>query len=325
MKVTAGLTSTARTRPLIDGRVPIEGAEVEFATMGVQELFNLQLREHPFDVCEFPLVTYLRSLEQPGRPYTAVPVFPSRHFRLSCVFVSDRSPIESPAELAGRRVGLPVFDMAAAVWLRGILHDLHGLDRHAPVYVTAGSEGPREGDEHPQVIPAGFCVERRTDIGLAQLLEQGEIDALYSARAPSTWPGPAVRRLFSDPRKVELAYHAHAGFFPAMHILAVKRTVAEAAPDLLQALVHAFDRAQAVARAQLFDSATLDSLLPWQLEELLESERLLGADLWANGFTANRRMLEQIIEYARADGLITSALRPEDLFEGPMSHLLLHT
>lgn len=323
MHVTVGLTATSRTRPLVDGRVRIDGVEARFVTADVQELFNLQLEAHRFDVCEFPLVTYLRSLEHQDRPYTAVPVFPSRHFRLSCIFVSARSGLTSPAELAGRRIGVPVFDMAAAVWLRGILHDLHGLDRHAPIYVTAGAEGPREGDEHPQVIPPAFRVERRTDTGLAQLLARGEIDALYAARAPSTWPGPAVRRLFDDPRKVELAYHAHAGFFPAMHILAVKRSVARARPGLLPSLLEAFDRAQAIARRQLLDSATLETLLPWQLEELLESERLLGPDPWANGFAANRRMLEQIIAYARADGLITSPLSPEDLFDGPATDILL--
>ncbi len=323
MKLSIGLAGTARTRPLTDGRVAIDGVDADITTMGVQALFNLQLTEHPFDVCEFPIVTYLRSLETDDQPYLAIPVFPSRHFRLSCIFVSERSGITEPSQLAGRRVGIPVFDMAAAVWVRGILHDFFGLDRTAPVYVTAGPEGPRDGDEHPQFLPPEFVVERRTDRGLAQMLADGEIDALYTARAPSTWPGPGVRRLFSSPREIELAYHARSGIFPAMHVLAVKRPVAAAAPWLPDALFAAFTRAQEIARADVLDSSALDSILPWQLEELLETERLLGADHWASGVAANRRMLEQIIDYARADGLVSGALTPEDLFVGPGAEAVL--
>lgn len=325
MKLSLGLSDSARTRPIVDGRVAIDDVHAEIELMGVQALFNLQLTEHPFDACEFPLVTYLRTLESEDRPYLGIPIFPSRHFRLSCIFVAEGSGIETPADLAGRRVGLPVFDMAAAVWLRGILHDFHGLDRHAPIYVTAGPEGPRDGDEHPQVLPDGFTVERRTDAGLAQLLAAGEIDALYTARAPSTWPGPNVRRLFDRPRDVEVDYHRATGIFPAMHLLAVKRSVAEANPKLPLALFRAFADAQVLARADTFDSAALDTVLPWQLEELLETEELLGHDHWAAGLADNRRMLEQAIAYARADGLVTTDLTPDDLFAGPGEEQILDT
>lgn len=325
MNLSIGLAGTARTRPLVDGRVSVAEATLDLTVMGVQALFNLQLSEHVFDVCEFPLVTYLRSLEAAEQLYLAIPIFPSRHFRLSCIFVAERAELDKPADLAGRRVGLPVFDMAAAVWVRGILHDLHGLDRFAPIYVTGGPEGPRDGDEHPQYFPPAFTVERRSDAGLGQLLAAGEIDALYTARAPSTWPGPGVRRLFEAPREVELDYHHSSGIFPAMHVLAVKRAVAEEHPDLPAALYRAFVEAQALARADLFDSAALDTILPWQLEELLETERLLGPDHWASGLAANRRMLEQIIAYSRADGLITTDLTPEDLFAGPGAAQILAT
>lgn len=325
MKLSLGLSGTARTRPLVDGRVAIDRVDADITVMGVQALFNRQLADHPFDACEFPIATYLRSLEAPDRPYLAVPIFPSRHFRLSSIYTCVASEIAEPADLAGRRIGLPVFDMAAAVWVRGILHDLHGLDRHAPTYVTAGPEGPREGDEHPQYLPPEFTIERRTDAGLAQLLADGEIDALYTARAPSTWPSDRVGRLFKQPREVELAYHRATGIFPAMHVLAVKRPIAEANPWLPAALHRAFADAQVVARADTVDAAALDTILPWQLEELLETEDLLGADYWAQGLDANRRMLEQIIAYSRADGLIATDLTPEDLFAGPGEEQILAT
>jgi 4,5-dihydroxyphthalate decarboxylase len=316
VKLTIGLSGSARTRPLADGRVGIDGVEPEFTVMGVQALFNLQMTAHPFDVCEFPIVTYLRSLER-DRRYLAVPVFPSRHFRLSCIFVGAHSPAVTPSDLAAARIGVSVFDMAAAVWLRGILQDHYGLDRFAPTYVIGGLEGARVGDEHPQLYPPGFTFEHRTDAGLAQLLAAGEIDALMTARAPSTWPGDGVRRLFDEPRAAEFDYYRQTGIFPAMHVLAVKRDIAERCPGLPGALYRAFGTAQQMARDDLFDSAALDTVLPWQLEELLETERALGAGYWATGLAANRPMLERIIDYSLADGLIGTAFTPEDLFAGP--------
>jgi 4,5-dihydroxyphthalate decarboxylase len=325
MQITIGLSDSARTRPLAAGRVVVEGVSAEITLTGVQALFNQQTVEHTYDVCEFPIATYLRSLEDPARPYLAIPVFPSRHFRLSCVFVPEDSDVKTPADLAGRRVGISVFDMAAGVWLRGMLHDHFGLDRHAPTYVIGGLEAPRSGDEHPQVYPPGFDFEHRDDAGLADLLAAGEIDALMTARAPSTWPYGGVRRLFDEPRAVELDYFRSTGIFPAMHVLVVKRPIAEAHPELPMALYRAFAEAQRLARADLFDSTALDTLLPWQLEELLDTERTLGGDLWASGVAANRPMLEQVVAYSLADRLIATPFTVEDLFAGPGSTDILGT
>lgn len=317
MRISMGLSDTARTRPLAAGRVRVAGVEAAVTLMGVQELFNHQLVHHTFDVCEFPLATYLRSLEHPARPYLALPFFPSRHFRLSSVFASEKSDVQHPSDLAGRRVGISVFDMAAGVWLRGILHDHFGLDRHSPTYVIGGLEGPRGGDEHPQHYPSGFTYEHRHDAGLAELLAAGEIDALYTARAPSTWPDEGVRRLFDDPREVERDYFRTTGIFPAMHVLALKRSIAEEHPELPWALQQAFEASLRVARSDLVDSAALDTLMPWQLDDLLDAERLMGDAFWASGLAANAPMLARAVEYCLADGLITTRHTPEDLFRGP--------
>lgn len=316
LKIKIGVSDSDRTRPIAGGEVKIEGVEPEIELMGVQALFNRQLKDHVFDVCEFPLATYLRTLERPDRPYLAVPLFPSRHFRFSSVFVNARSGIETPADLAGKRVGLMVFDMAAAVWHRGIFEEYHGLPRTAPIYVTGGLEAPRSGDEHPQVYPPKFTIEHRADASLAALLASGEIDALYTARAPSTWPSPDVKRLFDDPKPVELDYYRKTGIFPPMHILAIKRPLAEANPWLAKNLFDAFAAAQTVARAKLYDQVALSTILPWGLESLLEAERELGPDYWPVGFAKNRAMLEVIIRYLREDELISTDFAPEDLFEG---------
>ena len=241
-------------------QVTIAGVDPTIELMPVQALFNRQLTEHVFDCCEFPLTSYIRTLESPTKPYLAVPVFPSRHFRLSCVFVHAGSGITEPADLAGKRVGIPVFDMAAAVWLRGIFEDHYGLDRTAPIYVSGGLEEARRGDEHPQYYPAKFHVEHVDDHSLAELLELGAIDALYTARAPSTWPSANVKRLFADPVAAEFDYFGKTGIFPPMHVVALKRPLAERHPDLAAQRVRSLrgrpnDRA---GKARRFRSARND-------------------------------------------------------------------
>ncbi|MGA7808852.1 ABC transporter substrate-binding protein [Bradyrhizobium sp.] len=308
------LSDSDRTRPIASGEVAISGIEAQVTLMGVQALFNQQLTHHTFDCCEFPLASYLRSMERPDRPYVAVPIFPSRHFRLSSVFVNAKAGIKQPADLAGRRIGVPVFDMAAAVWLRGIFQDHFGLARTAPIYVAGGLETARAGDEHPQFYPDRFRHEERTDNSLAVLLAAGEIDALYTARAPSTWSSASVTRLFDDPMQAELDYFSRTGIFPAMHVIAVKRPLAEANPGLMQAIFEAFAQAQRIAHARLFDAAALCTMLPWQLESLLFTEQRLGKDYWPVGLAKNRVMLEVIIRYMVEDGLIATGFRPDDLF-----------
>ena len=311
-----GVSDSDRMRPLLDRQVTIAGVDPSIEVMGVQALFNRQLTEHVFDCCEFPLTSYLRTLESTAKPYLAIPVFPSRHFRLSCVFVHARSGITKPADLAGKRVGVPVFDMAAAVWLRGIFADYFGLDSTAPIYVSGGLEEARRGDEHPQFYPSKFRVEHVSHGSLAELLAAGEIDALYTARAPSTWPSPDVVRLFDDPVAAELDYFKKSGIFPPMHLVAVKRPLAERHPWLAKSLFDAFAAAQRLAQDRIADSVALSTMLPWLLEHLLFTEKHLGRDFWSIGLAANRTMLETIIRYMREDELIKTAFTPDDLFAG---------
>jgi 4,5-dihydroxyphthalate decarboxylase len=312
-----GVSDSDRTRPIASGEVAIAGAKAEVTLMGVQALFNQQLTEHTFDCCEFPIASYLRSMERPDRRYLAVPVFPSRHFRLSSVFVNTTKGIRRPEDLAGKRIGVPVFDMAAAVWLRGIFQDHFGLPRTAPIYVAGGLEAARTGDEHPQFYPKRFTHEQRGDKSLAVLLAEGEIDALYTARAPSTWPSSTVGRLFDEPIEAELDYFLKTGIFPPMHLIAVKRTLAESNPGLMRAIFDAFAQAQKIARDRLFDSVALSTMLPWQLEGLMFAERRLGYDYWPVGLAKNRDMLKVIVRYMLEDGLITTAFSPEEMFLDP--------
>jgi 4,5-dihydroxyphthalate decarboxylase len=320
VRLTIGASDCDRLRALAEGRVPIEGVAPEVTVMPLQALFNLQMTTHRFDCTEFPIATWLRHFDRPSQDYVGIPVFPSRHFRFSCVFVNRAKRLAKPADLAGPRVGTMVWDMAAAVWLRGIFAEHHGLPVAAPIYVNAGLNEPRAGEDHPQVYPPGVKVEHVTDRSLSDMLADGEIDALYTARAPdSFFTAPEkVGRLFPDPMAAELDYFRRTGIFPPMHLVAVKRPLVEAHPWLPRALYDAFAESQRLARLRLHDSATLAIGLPWLAQHIEDTERLLGPGFWSTGFAANRGMFATLIRYMRAEGLLQRDLTPEELFPAPL-------
>lgn len=322
LTLTFGASASDRILPLLSGEITIDDVSPQWNILPVQALFNKQLVDHAWDVVEFPVASYLRDLDNAKR-YLALPVFPSRHFRFSSVYTHRAAGLKKPADLAGKRIGIPVWDMAAAVWLRGIFAQYYDLPAKAPIYVTNGLEAARSGDEHPQFYPADFTIEQSdAEGGLAGMLARGEIDALYTARAPSTWdpsdPDCAVAPLFDDVMAAEADYYATSKILPPMHLWAVKRDIAEANPALTQALFDAFHAAEKAAQARIFDSSALSVMLPWAMEHILETERLLGKHYWQGGFAANRHMFEALIRYTHQDGLISTMFQPEDLFDAAM-------
>jgi 4,5-dihydroxyphthalate decarboxylase len=315
-RLTIGVSDCDRARALAEGRVPIAGVDAACTVMPLQALFNMQMTQHTFDCCEFPIATWLRHFDRAQQDYVGIPVFPSRHFRFSCVFVNRAKGLTKPADLIGKRIGTMVWDMAAAAWLRGILDEHYGLPWRSPIYVNAGLNEARAGEDHPQQYPENIEVEHITDRSLSQMLEAGEIDALYTARAPdSFFTAPdKVGRLFADPMAAELDYFRRTSIYPPMHLICVKRRFVEENPGLPRALFDAFAESQRIARARLHDSATLAIGLPWLVQHLEQTEALLGESFWATGFAANRETLATLIRYTRAEGLLKRNLTPEDCF-----------
>ncbi|MCX7371698.1 MAG: ABC transporter substrate-binding protein [Alphaproteobacteria bacterium] len=315
--LTIGLSDADRTRAISEGRVPIEGVAPQPTMMPLQPLFNLQLTQHKFDCCEFPIATWLRQFNRGTPDHVGIPVFPSRHFRFSCVFMNRARGYTKPADLRGARIGTMVWDMAAAVWLRGIFDEHYDLPARSPIYVNAGLNEPRMGEDHPQEYPPGYSIDHAgAEKTLSDMLAAGEIDALYTARAPDSFftHPDKVGRLFADPMAAELGYFRKTGIHPPMHLIAVKRPIVQANPWLPRALLNAFADSQRIAQQRLHDSATLFTMLPWLAQHIEETERLLGHDYWPTGFAANRTMFATLIRYMRAEGLLTRDLAPEDLF-----------
>jgi 4,5-dihydroxyphthalate decarboxylase len=317
LRLTLACWSYDRMRALADGRVQPEGIDLNFLDLPVEETFFRMLRHREFDVAELSLSSYTVSLFREPRPFVAIPVFPSRMFRHSCIFVSAGSGIREPADLAGRRVGTVEYQMTAPVWIRGMLHDEYGVATDCCEYVTGGMEQPGREEKLKLDLPPRFRVRPAgPDRTLSRMLADGEIDALYSPRMPSTLhtQPDRVRRLFDDYVAVERDYYRKTRVFPIMHTVAIRRELYEAHPWIAMSLYQAFARSQRIAYEELYETAALRTMLPWMIAEIEQLRRDMGEDWWPYGLGPNRAALATFLRYHHEQGLSQRLLAPEELF-----------
>jgi len=304
-----------RTKALQDGRVRPEGIELTCLVLPVEETFYRQLRHHEFDVSEMSLSSYLLTLSQPEPPFVGLPVFPSRSFRHQSIYVNTANGIAEPADLVGKRVGTPEFQLTAGVWQRGILSDEHGVPAESVHYYTGAVEQSRRTEKLALALPDRFHV---TPIGddrnLSDMLATGEIDAIYSAGEPSCLrTSPDVGRLFENFREVEQAYFRRSRIFPIMHVVVLKREVHERHPWIARSLYKAFEESLRLAYADLRHSNALKVMLPWLKDHLAQTVDSLGTDYWTYGLEPNRHVLETFARYSHEQGLADRLWHPDDI------------
>ena len=317
LRLTLACWDYDRTRALADGRVRPDGIDLNLLPLHVEETFFRMLRGREFDASEMSLSSYCVSLLRDDPAFVAIPVFPSRFFRHSCIFVSAGSGVREPKDLVGKRVGVPEYQMTAPVWIRGILADEYGVDPAGVEYFTGGEEEPGRDEKLKLALPPQFQV---TPIPpgktLSAMLADGEIDALHTARTPSTFYSRPddVKRLFPDFVAVEKAYYRRTGIFPIMHVIALRRDVYEQNRWIARSLYKAFAEAQAIAYGNLRVTSAMTSMLPWQVAAVEEATSELGRDWWPYGVEANRTALDTFLRYHHEQGLSARRLAVEELF-----------
>ena len=322
LRLTMACWNYDRTRALADGRVRIDGVELNYLDLPVEETFFRMLRHREFDVAEMSLSSYVLSLFQPEPPFVAIPVFPSRVFRHSGIFVNARSGIATPKDLVGKMVGLPEYQLTANVWIRGILEEHYGVPASSVVYFTGGQETPGRNEKLKLQLPPEFRVERiAADKTLAAMLASGEIDAFYGPRTPSTFYSrpDAVKRLFPDFKAVEQEYFRQTGIFPIMHTVVIRRDIYDRHRWLAQSLYKAFVEAQRLSYDDLIESSALKTMLPWLIAHVEETRGVMGHEFWPYGAGPNRKTLETFLRYSHQQGLAKSVLSLDQLF-APETH-----
>lgn len=314
-RISLACSLSDRTQPLYDGRIEPAGIDLNFVSLEVEEVFWRMLRYQEFDASEMSMSSYMMAKDRGEPQFTAIPVFPSRYFRHSCIFVNTNSGIEDPEDLRGRTVGVPEYQMTAPLWIRGILRTEYGVAPEEMTWYRGGEE--EEGREEKLDVDLGPDLNISaipTDETLSAMLKRGAIDALFTARTPSSFSTPSVERLFSDYRSVERDYYERTGHFPIMHTVVLREDVYQENPWIAQELTKAFTAAKKICMERMTRTSALSTTLPWVHDELDSTRELMGDDFWPYGVEANRDTLETMIEFSYEQGLIDTEFDVTDLF-----------
>lgn len=317
LKLNFGCWNYDRTFALQLGKVTPNGIDINYLEMPVEETFFRMLRHKEFDACEMSLSSYTISCFQADSPFIAIPVFPSRMFRHSCIYVNKNSGIREPKDLIGKRVGNPEYQMTAPTWIRGILADHYGVPVDSVTYFTGGEEEPGRPEKLKLDLPQNIKVQ---SIGpaqtLSQMLADGEIDALYTARMPSSYLNGSgnVKRLFEDYERVERDYFRSTSVFPIMHTVVIRRDVYEENRWVAQSLMKALTESQEHTYAALRDTTALKTMLPWLTSHVEQVSAEMGEDFWPYGIEKNENTLATFLRYSYEQGLSKRQLQPRELF-----------
>jgi 4,5-dihydroxyphthalate decarboxylase len=309
-----------RTLPVLAGDVPLPGFIVQPHILPTSELFPIAVKEARFDVTELSLSSHILQVARGDHSYLAIPIFLARAFRHNGFFRRAGTGIDTLADLAGRTVGVPEYQMTAALWMRGLLSDDFGVPATAIRWRTGALD---KGIRHERLAltpPPELSITPIADgQTLQDLLLAGELDAILAPSPPAAFLAgdPRIERIVPDFEVAEQEYHRRTGFFPIMHVLAVRRSHCDLYPDLPEKLFAAFSTARDIAVRRLVDvwlgSANRLSL-PWLNASLERTRATMGPDYWPYGFRAARAELAAACRYSVEQHLAPRLVAPEELF-----------
>ena len=312
-----------RVDALIDGRVQIEGCDTQFEVASIGDMnTNVFSGPQTHEVTEIGLHPYMLAYANDGfRDYSLIPVFPLRLFRHKSIFIRTDRGITKPEDLRGKKVATPGFSSTSLTWIRGIVQHEYGVKPEEIQWVISSKDSSAKAagkvSKQESVIPKGLSVSKGpAGKDESDLLESGEVDALFHAAEPRAYVEghPKVARLFPDFRKTEREYFAKTGIFPIMHAVAIRKDIIERNPWLLKAVFNAYSQAKQSMYDYLKKSAWYKNSLPWIAQEIEETRTLMGENFWPYGIAPNRKALEALFQYSYEQGLAKRKLTIEDLF-----------
>jgi 4,5-dihydroxyphthalate decarboxylase len=306
-----------RMQALYTGEVKVPGVELKFEVEdNPRVIFDRMAGQRAYDASEFSSSEYISRFVANECPFVAIPVFASRVFRHSFIFVNRRQ-VKSAKDLAGKRIGVPVYTMTAAIFIRGLLSDEHGVDFSGVEWVEGAiNEATPHGN--PTILPTARKLKisaNRSGQSLSALLDTGEIAAMIGTGVPDCFGrNPDVVRLYPDYRAAEIDYYRRTKIFPIMHTVVIRRDVHERQPAVAANLYRACVAAKDLALEKMRYRGTLRYMLPFMHADIDEIDRVFGGDPWPYGVEANRPTLDALVRYLVEQGVIAKAPRVDDLF-----------
>ncbi len=311
LKLTLACGNYDRTRALIDGTVQPEGIDLNYLPLIPGETFWRMLNNEEFDASEMSLSSYTILRSQGDQRFIALPIFPSRIFRHSCIYIHSATGIQKPQDLKGKRIGVGDYQMTAAVWVRGLLNHEYQVSADELHWVVGALV--YAGINLPAQIPIEQISPGQS---LEKMLEVGEIDALISIMIPRPFltKNPHLKRLFPNYREVETEYYRRTKIFPIMHTLVLKTDLFQNEPWIATSLYKAFVRAKELNYRRLYDTNALVASLPWLIDEIESSRRIFGEGIWDYSIEGSRPTLDALVQYLDEQGLTRRRMRVEELF-----------
>lgn len=305
-----------RNRALYDGAVQIDGVDPAFMLLNPEEMFFRAFRFQDFDISELSFSSYLVKHANGDCPYIAIPVFLSRAFRHTSIYVR-KDKIRNPEDLKGKRIGIPEYQLTANVWARAILEEDFGVKPSDVTWVRGGIDQPGRPEKIKLQLPSDVkMVDAPADTTISDMLNRGEIEGFMAPRAPSglARSNPDIGWLFDDPTSVAKDYYKRTRVFPIMHVVGVRKTLAEKHPWLPGALLKAFEQSKAAALAKLSDTSATKVTLPFVEEQIKATHEVMGENYWAYGVRDSMPTLEAFTRHHHAQGLSSRRVPVDELF-----------
>ncbi|MCZ6848373.1 MAG: hypothetical protein O7F75_05945 [Alphaproteobacteria bacterium] len=316
LELSLAISDYDHTREVGTDRVPVEGIEVNMLDYQIEEIFYRFTLHRDFDVSEMSMAKFVAQVAGDRPDIEGLPIFPSRVFRLSNIYINTDSGIEKPEDLRGKRIGTPEWAQTASVYTRGWLTDHVGIPLQEIDWRQAGVNQPGRVEKVTLNLPDGVSLTPEPTRALGEMLSSGDLDAAFSAHAPDVYleNNPKVRRLFEDYQSAEQAYYRETKVFPIMHIIAVRKEILDKNPWVAANLFTAFMTARDRSVERLLEITASRVPLAWSTHLAQAQQELLGADYFPYGIEPNRVTLEAFLRWSFEQGITQRHLAPEDLF-----------
>lgn len=303
-------------RDLVSGKIKVPGIDITQVELPAGEIFSRFANERPWPVAELSFARYVALKSQDDPNLTGIPVFPSRFFRQHAIYTATARPIDQPADLKGKRIGIPVWVQTAIVWVRAwLMHDV-GVALGDIHWVQAGINRPGHRAEVLPNLPGGIDYTPAPGRSLVDMLRAGDIDALLCADPPEPFQRrePWIRRLLPDHFETEQAYWNKAGIFPIMHTVAMRQDAWDRHPEIGPKLLRGFHQAKERSLERALDGNCCRFPLPWGFVHAERMRDAFGDDFWPYGIKANRKTLEAFLQYCFEQGVCARRLAVEELY-----------
>ncbi len=284
-----------------------EGIALTRLDLPIEEIFFRFTKLGEWDVSEMSFGKIISLMTEERPPIVALPVFVSRVFRHSAIYVANPK-IKTPKDLEGMRVGIPEWAQTAGIYVRGMLQHEYGVDLARIDWRQAGVREAGRVEKVELRLPPGVKIQAMPQHTLAGMLAAGELDAAISAR------DPGGERLFARHRELEADYYRKTRIFPIMHVVVVRREAYERDRWIAMNLFKAFEEAKQLALERIADIGASQVPLAWVADHARQWQALAGEDFWPYGIEPNRPTLEAFLQYGFEQGIARRRLKVEELF-----------